>query len=156
MEVQIHVLVYHENVMIDDIPAVKKDDQYEYSLVNQFYHSYLQSLPPNTYSIRYSAPHSSYLFHPTFYSLTVIPARCQDMIPTVTVTEGRVVRGQIIPPLAGVTVRMTVTDNGKMKIVEAISDEKGEYSFTPISQDAEIISYYCHSNNLLHFTLLKQ
>ena len=62
------------------------------------------------------------------------------MIPTVTVSEGRVVSGQIIPPLAGVTVRMTVKDNGKMKMVESVSNENGEYSFTPISQDAEIIS----------------
>ena len=46
----------------------------------------------------------------------------------------------LIPPLAGVTVRMTVKDNGKMKMVESVSNENGEYSFTPISQDAEIIS----------------
>lgn len=71
----------------------------------------------------------------------MVPSHCQGPIPTVTVSEGRVISGQIIPPLAGVTVRMTVTDNGKMKVVECMSDEKGSYSFTPISQDAEIISF---------------
>ena len=58
------------------------------------------------------------------------------------------VTGQIIPALAGVTVRMVMEgEEGENQVMEAQSDEKGVYVFPAIEQSAKIISFPNNNNN---------
>ena len=57
------------------------------------------------------------------------------------------VTGQIIPALAGVTVRMVMKGEEGEMVMEAQSDEKGVYVFPAIEQSAEIISFQNNNNN---------
>ena len=51
--------------------------------------------------------------------------------------EGRVVSGQIVPPLAGVVVRMTLEGSAPLEVT---SDAKGVYVFPAIDPATKFIS----------------
>ena len=71
----------------------------------------------------------------------MLPNQCQSAIPTIQTREGRVVSGQVVPALQGVTIRMTVEENGVQSVLETVSNEKGWYAFTAIDHAATFISF---------------
>lgn len=98
-------------------------------------------LPEGEFTLSYLAPSSSILFYPRSQSFTVVPNQCQSPIAPINTREGRVVSGQIVPPLQGVTIRMRVDENGTESVLETSSDEKGWYAFTAIDHAAHFISF---------------
>lgn len=116
-----------------------------------------QMLPEGSYTLSYLAPSSSLLFYPRSQTISVIAGQCQSPLPVIHTREGRVVSGQIVPPLQGVTIRMSVNENGVQSVLETTSDEKGWYAFTAIDHAAQFISFFGNQivESFIH-TLLKQ
>lgn len=102
----------------------------------------MQSLPEGEFTLSYLAPSSSLLFYPRSQTFSVLPNQCQTAVPAIHTREGRVVSGQIVPALQGVTIRMTVNENGVESVLETRSDEKGWYAFTAIDHAATFISFH--------------
>lgn len=71
--------------------------------------------------------------------------RCQEPLKPVAAAEGRVVSGQIVPPLAGVVVRMTLEGAAPL---EATSDAKGVYVFPAIDPATHFISFVAMRRSL--------
>ena len=97
----------------------------------------MQTLVPGEYSLRFSAPNTPYLFRPAVLPLSVVAGRCQESLKPVVAAEGRVVSGQIVPPLAGVVVRMTLEGSAPLEVT---SDAKGVYVFPAIDPATQFIS----------------
>ena len=98
-------------------------------------------VPQGDYLLSYQAPSTSLLFYPRTQSIHVVANRCQDSIPVVHTREGRVISGQVIPPLPQVLIRMTVEEEGVKSVLETYSNENGWYAFTAIDNTAVFISF---------------
>ena len=111
-------------------------------------------LDEGIYTFSYQAPSSALLFNPSSQQVKVLANQCQPILPIINTCEGRIVSGQIIPPLPNVLIRMTIEENGEHSILETISNDKGFYSFTAIDQTIQFISFFLFlSLFFLHFII---
>ena len=99
-------------------------------------------LDEGMYTFSYQAPSSALLFNPPSQQVKVLANQCQPILSIINTREGRIVSGQIIPPLPNVLIRMTIEENGEHSILETLSNDKGFYSFTAIDQNTQFISFF--------------
>ena len=99
-------------------------------------------LDEGIYTFSYQAPSSALLFNPPSQQVKVLANQCQPILSIINTREGRIVSGQIIPPLPNVLIRMTIEENGEHSILETTSNDKGFYSFTAINQTTQFISFF--------------
>lgn len=99
-------------------------------------------LDEGVYTFSYQAPSSALLFNPSSQQVKVLANQCQPILPIINTREGRIVSGQIIPPLPNVLIRMNIEENGEHSIIETLSNDKGFYSFTAIDQNTQFISFF--------------
>ena len=136
---QVRVAAEQNGRVVSEVTAVKDGERFLYHLVGFPPPSHADAGPRRVLAALLGAQHTVPL--PSRRS----SPRGEETLKPVAAAEGRVVSGQIVPPLAGVVVRMTLEGAAPL---EATSDAKGVYVFPAIDPATHFISFVAMRRSL--------